>query len=683
MSEVIRDSLHHMIIDLLYGDEAVAERNDYRIISGLDIHRALKLIVNNPDLNDAQKKYFLENTWRVNYEFKPPSPYEFLTPKYLGAVGDQIYTHVKKTFEEFLDPIAEKRVLVLSTCIGYGKSLLSTLIAIYIIVHLSYMRDPKKFYGLNQAGSLVVALLSFTQQKTAQILLQPFYNILRNSPIFERTMREDRLPIKQKEIKKEQIAYTSAGRMGSFQFNKDVHIVIQSERAALLGLNIFMGIASEISYWIKKGIAIDEIWGTFNDLRERVNSRFRSRPLSGVILDSSPLDLSLSPIDKWVYTGEAEKDPEVMVVQAKHWDVFPERYPNWRQTKRTFPIYRGSAARPPVVLDESEIGNYAKEDIVQVPIDKKQSFKNNLKKQVADFIGWPAGGLEKLIEDQKVIEGIFSDQLNNIYDYVSAPADENPEDLIWNKIKDIFFIKLGNNQYEFYRSPNAKRIVHVDLSESKDIASFGMSHMELNKKGNNMLIGDFTIPISTEKSRINIDAICDFIISLKKKGRIKLHLVTADRYQSSSILQRIKREGIDVKILSLDRDEAPYRVVSSWMLNNRVKVGRNILLKNNLASLIRLKNDKGHTKIDHNKGNMVYEDGGDWVQSFMGVNAKDVADGFVGSGYSVISELGNEIPIYQWIEYEKKEDEIVTTEQENQTIKDSVLEKIQKEFGLI
>lgn len=598
-------------------------------------------------VNLIDNEYYRKNSWELLYGHIPPSVDNFLTPKYLGAVADQIYPHVKKTLKEFFNPTSGKRLLALCGAIGWGKSLCSTLIATYIIICLSYLRDPKEFYGLNVAGSLVISLLSFTKEKGQQILLQPFSSVLRASPIFERTIREDRLLIKQSEIKPGQIAYTSAGRMGSFQFAKDIHIIVQSERAALLGLNIVFGIASEISFWILKGISVDEIWGSFNDLRERVNSRFYDRLLSGVVLDSSPLDLGMSPIDKWIWGGEAEKDPKVMIVKASHWDVFPEKYPEWRKTGKTFKIFRGSAAKPPKILSKGEDRNHSKDDVIDVPIDKLISFKNDIKKQVADYVGYPSGGMAKVIDDTEVVEKMFSEQLVNIETYITASADEDPEDLIWNKVKNKFFIEV-NNRYDFYRASGAPRTIHIDLAESADLASLSMSHLEIDKDGRNIAVADFTIPVSPERSRINIDAICDFIISLRNKGHLKIDLVTSDQYQSSTILQRLQREGFEAKLFSVDKDVSPYRVVVSWMLNGRVKVGKNIILKNNFLSLIELKTATGRTKIDHSKGRTVYDDGGNWEMSAMGINAKDVSDALVGSVHNTIALYGDRTPRYQW-----------------------------------
>jgi len=668
-----------IIKDLLYGDNSVTYREDYNDLTGEEIRKALSLIVNNPNLSENTKTHFLENTWRIHYEVKPPTVNEFLTPKWIGAVADSVYPHVADVFRSFMDPYSNKRVLALSTCIGFGKSSLSSLIALYIIVHLQYMRNPKEFFGLNVMGSLVIALLSFTMKKVEQVLLQPFANLLRASPMFDKVRREDRLEARQTEIGPEHIVYTSAGRMGSFQFSKDIHITTVSDRSALLGLNIILGIASEISFWLQKGVPIQEIWGTFNDLWNRVDSRFAMRYLSGVILDSSPLDLSLSPIDKWIYSGEAEKDPSVMVVQAKHWEVFPEKYPKWYKEGQTFPVFRGDASKPPkVLLTTEQISEYAKEDILHVPIDVKQKFINDTKKMVADFAGWPAGGIAKLISDFRYIESMFTPVLLNQYGAITAPADKRPEGLIWNKVVNDFFINV-NGRYEFYRAPKAKRTVHIDLAEAKDMASISMNHFEIDNEGELYIVNDFTIPISPEKSRINIDAVAQFVLDLKRKGHIYFHSITADQYQSSDLLQRLAREGLPVSKLSVDRETAPYRVVASWILNGRVKVGKNIFLKNNFQSLIETRTEKGKVKIDHTQGDTVYDDGGDWDQSFMGVHAKDVSDSFTGSAYTLITDLLHEIPQYHWT----NDDQFVKDSEGNVTnINNQILKELQEKFSM-
>ncbi len=83
-----------MLRDLMNGDESVAQRETYKHISGEEIRQATNLIVNNPKLSMNERAYWLNNIWKINYVYKPPTIEEYLTPKWLGAPGDQVYSHV-------------------------------------------------------------------------------------------------------------------------------------------------------------------------------------------------------------------------------------------------------------------------------------------------------------------------------------------------------------------------------------------------------------------------------------------------------------------------------------------------------------------------------------------------------------------------------------------------------------
>ena len=641
-----------------------------------EVQQAIELITNNSEITETQKTDLINNLWKINYIVKPPTMEEFLTPQYIGAVADKLFPHVRRVLTDFMNPSLDnkKRVLALSTHIGYGKSSVSTILILYIMVHLSYMKSPKKFFNLNEMGSLVAVLLSFTLKKASQTLLQPFIQLLKASPIFHQTRTEDGLVGKQKAIPINHIAYTTAGRMGAVQLAKDIHITVISDRASLLGMNVFAGVASEISFWIEKGISVEEIWSTFTDLRDRINNRFNHAYLTATILDSSPIDIDLSPIDKWLYTpGEADSDPEVMFINAKLWDSFPEKFPIWLKTGETFSVYRGSGAKPPkIIYDDKELQDFSDDEIFHVPIDLKLQFEQNLKKNIADGCAYPAGGLMKLFEAYHYIDEIFSPILKNVYTPIEIPEERDPTRLIWDQIKDKFFIHLGNNHYEFYRSPMEKRSIHIDLSETGDISGIGMSHKELNIKGEIIIIHDFLIPLHKGQTRINIDAVIEFILDLKRLGKIKLFKVTADQYQSATLLQRLRRENIDAEKLSVDKETGPYMVYSSWVKSGKIKAGNSIHLKNNLKSLVEVRREKGSIKIDHIQGSPIYTDSGSWITSQIGYRAKDISDVACGSAYNLI--IDTSIPKYIF------DDRI--TEASSEASKQKVLKGIHDRLGL-
>lgn len=526
------------------------------------------------------------------------------------------------------------------------NSFTSTLWSLYVTVHLWAMRDPKKFFSLSQATSIVHGLISFTMEKAGQLLLQPFMQILTSSPKFRRVKMEERLTIRQQEYPDE-ICFTTAGRMGPLQFYNDVHYIMASSPANLLGLNMITAILSEISFFIDKGFSTEYINRIYQDSKRRVRSRFGDKFFSGTVIDSSPNDIELSPIDKYIFSGRAEEDEKNYVVTGSQWEFLPHQFPEWQRTGETFPVFRGDSGKPPQILfDESELKQYEPEELYFVPIDARDLFEEDILKSVKDICGWPGGSSGTLLRNDQAIEDMFVPNLRNTYAYITAPSDKDPQNLIWNEVKNQFFVPFDKG-YEFYRSPLEKRFIHVDLAETGDMASIGMVHPEMTKDGTIMYVTDFTLAISPEKGRINIDAIRLFIKDLKTKGNIPIEMVTYDQYQSSASIQFLKNEGFDARLFSVDRDNKVYLTYISYLLSGRIKAGRNIYLKNNLKSLQEVVLSSGRKKVDHTKGKLIYWDGAEWETSQMGKFAKDVSDGQCGAFWNALHQYTG-IPRYIW-----------------------------------
>ena len=662
-----------LIKDLIQGDEKVSLRPEFLNLEGEDIRQALSLILNQKNISNYKKQEILNNIWRVHYRLKPPTIEEFLTEEWIGPTAESLFPHVTETLKEVWAPTSPYRHLVLGAAIGTGKSMMSALWSLYITTHLSLMRNNKKFFGLSQATSIVQALISFTLKKAEQLLLQPFYQILLSSPKFHRVRMEERLNLNQKE-NPDKICWTSAGLMGALQFYNDVHYMIASSPAQLLGLNMITAILSEISFFMERGFSSEYIWRIYGDSKSRVRSRFEGKYFSGTVIDSSPNDIELSPIDKYIFQGDAKKNPENYVMIGSQWKYLPEKFPEWQKTGKTFPVFKGSKGEPAQILSNKEVSEYKSEDIYNVPIDLHQLFVDNTLKNVKDFCGWPSGSSGTLIREDSVIEKMFSSQLKNVYSYIMAPSSQSSTRLIWNIVAPKFFIKHDKG-YEFYRNPLELRYIHIDQAETGDMASISMVHPETNKKGEIIYITDFTVAISPEKERINLDAIRLFIQDLRDIGKLKIGLVTFDQYQSKATIQYLKEKGFNVEILSVDREVNPYLAYISLLMSGKVKVGKNIFLKNNLKSLQEIRTSTGKKKIDHTKGKIVYEDDLTWTTSQMGKFAKDVSDSHCGAIWNC---LHNYLlaPRMMW------EEERETGKNYGEVIKEEILANLRDKYGL-
>jgi len=623
------------------------------LIEESEIKKTLGAIFNSPKLTEKEKNFLMANPWKIYYRVKPPTIEEFLTEEWIGPTAKSIFPHVEEILKEYWAPDSEKNHLLLGMAIGTGKSLTSTLASLYLTTHLWCMKDPKKFFGLSQATTIVQALISFTMDKAQQLLLQPFYQILLSSPKFKRVKQEENLDKIQKD-NPDLICWTSAGKMGVLQFYNDIHYVLASSPSQLLGLNLILVIMSEISFFIDKGFSTEYIWRVYQDSRARVWSRFKGHYFSGTIIDSSPNDIELSPIDKYIFHGEAAKDKNNLILTGSQWKFLPEKFPIWYKSGETFPVFRGSNGEPARMLDLSEVKKYNSEEIFDVPIDLEQFFIDNIIKNVKDYCGWPSGSQGMLVRDDSIIEDMFVD-LKNIYTYIKAPSGEAAKNLIWDIIQPQFFIR-HHDKYEFYNNPKEKRFIHVDLAETKDIASLSCVHPQLTLSGETVYITDFNIPISPEKTGINLEAIKYFIMDLRNKGRMKIDTVTFDQYQSSPIISYLKERNFNVYKISPDADPKIYLTYVSLLQSGKIKAGKNIFLKNNIKSLQEIRLNSGRKKIEHTKGKIIYEDGANWELSGMGKFAKDVTDSHAGAVWNCIySYKGVPIKIWQDNELEGEE----------------------------
>lgn len=671
-----RDNAYHVVKDLCSGDSSVADIPEFLALNMVEIKKALAKIAGDPSLSKQEKIMLLSNSWMILYRVKPPTIEEFLSPDWIGATADSLYPHIKKLLCDFYAPGSKYRHLVLGAGIRVGKSTASVLASLFSVVNLWCMRNAKRFYGVAQSGSLTYGLISFTQDKALQVLLQPFLNILTSAPRFKRVTMEERLGITQ-ENNPELVCWTTASKVGSLQFYGDLHYTVMSDPANLLGLNLVEAILSEISFFVDKGFGPDYIWRIFQDSKNRVYGTFQFKRYTGTILDSSPNDIQTSPIDRYIFSGEARKDPTNLVFTGTFWDYLPQRCPVWNADhSKTFPVFRGSTEKPPKVLQPEEVANYPSTEIYNVPIDLYKLFRENCAKNVKDYCGWPSGQGGMLLEDASDIENIFVGGLRNVYTYITAPAGRDPRHLIFDTIKTQFFRERPEG-YEFWHNPTEKRYIHVDQSESGDVASIGMVHPEFDIEQNRIMpVVDFTIPICPEHDRVNLDAIRYFIQDLRDIGRINLGKVTFDQYQSSATIQFLMRLGIPCSRLSVDTDEAPYLLLVSYIREGMLKMGRNILFKNNLKSLHEVKSPhSGHTKIDHTDGKVIYDDGGDWETSSMGLYAKDVSDSVCGAVWSCLHEYKG-VPKMQWIA-----GDMVSPEAVSQAAGERALEIMRNKYG--
>lgn len=657
-------NLKYIFQDILDGNEEALNRPEFKALNFNNIKAAIEWLAKTNSINDIFKNELLAEGWRLNFKCRPPTPEEFLTEKYLGPTAETLYEPVRKAFIEFMNPLSPYRNAILSLHIGWGKSALSAIIQLYISTHFAMMWHPYKYFGQSSATVYIQALGAWSQKKGSEILLEPILNIINSSPYFKQVRGSK--DITDEEASPDEVAnqllWTTASKTSCLTMQGGVNYKTVAGDKDIIGSTIISGILTELAFFEENGWSADDVMKFFTKLRSRIDSRMFGNYYGRFILDSSPNNLE-SAIDKWIHET-APKDPKNYILTGSRWKYFPKGFEHAldengqvkHDLKVAFPLFKGGSGKPTTVIENAEqLATYNDKDIIWCPklymgpngeVNYKIQAQENPIQFMRDLCGQPSGAADRIFYEQQVVEDAFNNNLRNVFSNIIALKEEEPEHLIWNQVKDIFFNKVMENYY-FYYEPSTPRSASVDLAISGDTASIAISHVEwspvLDDEGNQlkMYVTDFTIPVIPKGGMINLDAFKFFLMDLVTLGHMNISHVSFDGFQSRSIMQSLERFGFEVELLSVDKVNVPYNAFIDYAFHRRWACGKNIMAKNNMLSLEYAKRQSGSTKVDHKKGKNVYTDSfcqsgatyteSAWDKSQIGYFAKDNLDSVVAS----------------------------------------------------
>jgi hypothetical protein len=110
-----KDIIRHPSDDLKYLDSIL--NSDLFTESEIqDINSALGLILNDEKLSEREKGNLLENSWKINHKFRPPTVEEFLTEDWIGPQAKEVFPHCRDVFIKYFDPSVNKNTLITYCC---------------------------------------------------------------------------------------------------------------------------------------------------------------------------------------------------------------------------------------------------------------------------------------------------------------------------------------------------------------------------------------------------------------------------------------------------------------------------------------------------------------------------------------------------------------------------------------
>jgi hypothetical protein len=662
------------------------------------------------ELSDEEKKKFhkhfdndkfpdlKKDLEKLIFKKKPPTGEEFLDPKN-GWIPPKlnIWKHVRKDFINIVDNknINYNKIAMYGST-RLGKTVMARLLILYTIVFIHHLRDPGAYYGVDSYTTLAIYLISFKFPKTRQLYLKHIYKYMEEAPNYERILLKDKVVKEQAKYGVSKIVWSSAALVGEITLASGLQILLGNDNPnEQIGSDLIQVYVSEISFFIEEaGTTEDEIFTLYTNSVSRINATVGHKYLTYVYLDSSA-NMADSKIEQHII-NDLQYDTNTYFTWRNQWETQKGKVaPIWweartRALKKNpdisidtlneqlyqkdimFKVITGSGdITAKIVKDGRELKDIPNDLIQYIPIDLKPQYELNLIKSIKDIGGKPTNKESKFIPNSKDILNIFTNlNLKNIEGGIIADSSLEPKKLIWDQVKDKFFVKRNLERYQFYRCPSEPRYIGLDVSTANkgDPYGFTMLHKEYSEKLKSPIyVVDISCVILPEKNGININAVEDFILDMMIEGSIIINSVSADTYYQKTFKQKLEdRNGIKTIAQSVDTSLHPYQYLYSALLQKKLKSGKNIFLKNNLSCLERV-TIKGNEQIDHPEGKINHAYLGDFDNSTCGLNEKDCSDSLVQALWSASQNKLMPATIYEEEElrFSTKKEDIEATIRKN------------------
>jgi hypothetical protein len=496
---------------------------------------------------------------------------------------------------------------VLSGSIGWGKTYFSEMAEAYMLYLLSCYHNPQAEFDMAPGSSIIFIQQSKTYQLAKKVVFEQFSERLRQSPYFKKNFSFD------PQVKSE------------LRFPKNISVLpVGGSDTAALGMNVFGGIIDEMNFMarIKGSVEVqhtheeeyDQAERLYTTLIRRMKSRFmqKGRLPGKLLLVSSvnyPKDFTSRKIE------EAKTDETILAIAHSQWEVLPPD----RFSGETFPVEVGNEVKQSRVLLPGEEATDP-EDVIQVPVEYKTEFERDLEAALRDLAGITAGTRHSFIPYRDLLQKateehakITSGRSLFLYDDVVLTKVIDPVAPDWGRLVSTEYLEkaIVDRAQPF--------VLHIDVAVTQDCCGvavgriLGYKLLPSTKYYNERMkefveIRDIRAPIymidgvlrimpPRGGGEIDLELVRDLVLWLR--GEIYLRWGTCDSYQSTMLLQAMRKARIKCGVLSVDQSMAPYTEVKLAVKDERLLFPYHEML---LKELRELERDPEKDKVDHPTG---------------------------------------------------------------------------------
>lgn len=542
----------------------------------------------------------------VSYRVRPVSIETFIEDEfYLGPVIKTIYPKWKEEIKNIFNGSYEE--VILGGSIGAGKTTAGIIILARLIYEISCLNDPQLSYQIAPYDKIMFPIVSITEAVAAESHGK-LRSIIESSQYFQKHFTPE---------------ITDAH--GIVFPNNIVVPPPMSNAQQTIGLNAFGGLIDESNFFkfIDSGSKkIDYMEQVYKSIKDRMQSRFmRNGRLPGILVMISSKGNVDSFTEKRIRSSVG--DNTVYVSENAAYDIQPSE----RFSGNKFKVAVGNEVQVSRILGENDPIPEGML-VIDVPEEYRKSFEADLEKAIRDIAGIATVSITPFISKRsKIHEAIDPTRSHPFSEYIWT------QDVKARFEWENFAIKNKDGSWKPKLNPSSPRHVHLDLSKSGDRTGFCISHIagykEVHRLGAEPEMApiyavDFILAIQAPANgEIVYSEIRKLIYDLSAHGFF-IKKVTADSFQSASILQTLQHQGYNTEVISVDK-VGPYDVLKQALYEDRVSYYRYQLL---LDELSKLEKNWKTGKVDH-------------PDNF----SKDAADSLCGSIFT-LSQAANMITPY-------------------------------------
>ena len=503
----------------------------------------------------------IDTIWTLFYNNRPPSFTEFLDS--LGVTGKMTYAKWREALTDHFSPDSRSYELIFTGSIGSGKSFASRLAIIYNLLRILYLREPQLTLGLTPESLIVASLLTVTMEKANLAVYKPYIKLLEGCTLFEKVNKQGDIT-----------GYRGGPTIpfidkGTYcEFPNNIILNTGSQVSHAISFDMVMAVLDEAEFRIGSA---EKALDVYSELKNRIKSRFLASRYKLLCLVSSSKSSSgvIATYASTIDPGDVSTRKYAFPI----WEIkLDDPYKNGY-----FYAMRGTSQHPSRVLIPVEYEAYERGDfetpvgceVFKVPMEYEREFKLQVDKALRDIAGVMTAGEDHIFDtfDGMEVPEFLTPELN-----LQAVLGKGRP--ILEMIPEDVFVKV-HDQRRFRRAGAAPRFCHVDLAESPGSeAGLSIVHKELGDDFQEIVVADLILSFSSP-SRIDIEAIVQFLIDLVEKCGVYFWIITADQYQSSAMLQRysVMKLARIVERLSVDKVTEPYFTLARAISNRQLKTG--------------------------------------------------------------------------------------------------------------